>query len=260
MAREAKTQMPTIIENLGDSNNDSMFSGQSTPAHGSFHNLPIPTTTPMNSAKSALHAQHILTRVCETLVMATTRKKQGPMTPRRCRATHGLVTIKTHLSQQTGFPASLCIEKDLISVVSGADLNDTILSMPLSFAELKVVPGHDNVLDLKVKTPGANRSGIFVVVSDCSARDRWLEVFSGFGVEIEGASWHIRLTSEAESDRLCSKDELDGRALTLRFKRETQTQQPYRTAPRLWAPSRIRFTNEDEFDRLCSNDEPDSLL
>ena len=258
MAREEKPQRP-ITEDLGNSKDVSTLSGQSTPSHGSFHNLPILTATPMNTSKSALNAQQLLA-ACESLVMATTRKKQGPTTPRRCRPTHGLVTIKTHPSQQTGFPASLCIDKDFISVVSGADLDDTILSMPLPYAELNVVPGHDNVLDLKVKTPGANRSGIFVVVSDCSARDKWLEVFSGFGVKIEGASWQIRLTSEAESDRLCSKDDLDGRALTLRFKRETQTQQPYRTAPRLWAPSRIRFTNEDEFDRLCSNDEPDSLL
>jgi hypothetical protein len=83
--------------------------------------------------------------------MTTTGKKQGPTTPRRCRPTHGLVTIKTHPEQQTGFKASLCIEIDLISVVSGAGLDDTILSMPVQYAELKVVPDHDNALCLKVE-------------------------------------------------------------------------------------------------------------
>jgi hypothetical protein len=221
MAHEKEPQR-TITEDLGDSKDVSTLSGQSTPAHGSFHNLPILTATPMNTSKSALNAQQLLA-ACESFVMATTRKKQGPTAPRRCRPTHGLVTIKTHPSQQTGFPASLCIDKDSISVVSGADLDDTILSMPLPYAELNVVPGHDNVLDLKVKTPGANSNGIFVVVSDCSARDKWIEVFSGFGVRIEGASWQPR-------------------------------------KPRLWAPSRTRFTSEAEFDRLCSNDEPVGLL
>jgi hypothetical protein len=225
--REAPTQMPAIIENLDDSKLNSedllMMSGQSTPARGRYQNSPIPPATPKNSSKSALYAQHRLAQACTTLAMATTRKQQVPTTPRRCRPTHGLVTIKTHLSQQTGFPASLCIDKDFISVVSGADLDDTILSMPLPYAEINVVPGHDNVLDLKVKTPGANSNGIFVVVSDSSSRDRWIEVFSGFGVRIEGASWQPR-------------------------------------KPCLWAPSRTRFTSEAEFDRLCSNDEPVGLL
>jgi hypothetical protein len=60
--------------------------------------------------------------------------------------------------------------------------------MPLPYAELKVVPGHDNVLELKVKTPDAKPNGILVVVTDCSVRDRWLEAFSVVGVKTEGHS------------------------------------------------------------------------
>ena len=240
---KAKTQLPTIIENLGDLNDLSMLSGQSTPAHGSFHHMPILAAAPMNTSKSALHAQQLLA-ACESLVMATTRKKQGPTTPRRCRPTHGHVTIKTRTSQETGFAALLCIQDGLISVVGGAELDDTVVIMPLPYAELKVVPDHDNVLELKIKTPDAKPNGIFLVMSDCSARDRWLEAFSAF-------------TNEAEFDRLCSYDQPDGRPL----KRETQTQQrAYRNQPRPWAPSRIRFTSEAEFDRLCSNDQPEGLL
>ncbi len=85
MGRKAKTQLPTIIENLGDLNDLSMLSGQSTPAHGSFHNLPIPPATPTISSKSALHAQHILARVCERGVaknrVLETKPQQGAGKP-----------------------------------------------------------------------------------------------------------------------------------------------------------------------------------
>ena len=272
--REAPTQMPAIIENLDDSNLDDskdllMMSGQSTPARGSYQNSPIPPATPKNSSKSELHAQHRLPRSCEA--MGTTRKHQAP-TPRRCRPSHGHVTIKTRTSQQTGFAALLRIEESFLSIIGGAELDDTVISMPLTYAELKVVPGHDNVLELKVKTPDGKPNGIFVVVSDCSVRNGWLEAFSAVGVRIEGdigdrtvtmahrnppspcAPSHIRLTSEDEFDRLCSNDEPDGSA----SKREAQTQlRACHNDPRPWTPSRIRFTSEAEFDRLCSNDEPE---
>ncbi len=124
-------------------------------------------TSPTNELfQTSTSREHILARVCEKLAMTTTCKKQGPTTPRRCRPTHGLVTIKTRPDKKKGISASLCIDIDLISVVSGAGstgLDDTILSTPVQYAELKVVPDHDNVLCLKVKTPGANPNGIFVV-------------------------------------------------------------------------------------------------
>ena len=110
----------------------------------------------------------------------------------------------------------MCIEKGFISVVGGAGLDDTILSMPLRYAELKVVPGYENMLELKVRTPDAKPNGILVEVSDCSVRDRWLEAFSAVGVEIEGHSGS-------------------------------------HTVSPVWAPSHDRFTSEAEFDRLCSN-------
>jgi hypothetical protein len=209
--------------------------------------------------------------------MATTHKQQAQTTPRRCRPTHGHVTIKTRTSQETGFAALLCIQEGLISVVGGAELDDTVVIMPPPYAELKVVPGHDNALQLKIKTPDAKPNGIFLVVSDCSARDRWIEAFSAVGVKIEGhgvhsghtltmadrnptSPWapsHIRLTSETEFNRLCSNDEPNGRLL----KREEQTRlrafQADRNPPGAWGPARIRVTSDAEFDRLCINDKPD---
>ena len=182
LKREAQTRQRAIIETLVDSKDLLMMSGQSTPASGSYHDSPIVPATPKNSS------QHRLVLARETVAIATAHKQHAPTTPRRRRHTHGHVTIKTCTSQQTGFAALLCIEKGVISVVGGAELDNTILSMPLPYAELKVVPGHDNMLELKVKTPGAKPNGILVVVSDCSVRDKWLEAFSVVGVKIEGHS------------------------------------------------------------------------
>jgi hypothetical protein len=184
LKREAQTRQreQAIIETLVDSEALSMMSGQSTPASGSYHDSPIVPVTPKNSS------QHRIVLARETVAIATIHKQHSPTTPRRCRHTHGHVTIKTHTLQQTGFAALLCIEKGVISVVGGTELDNTILSMPLPYAELKVVPGHDNVFELKVKTPDVKPNGILVVVSDCSERDRWLEAFSVVGVKTEGHS------------------------------------------------------------------------
>ena len=97
--------------------------------------------------------------------------------------------MKTRTSQQTGFPALLCIVEGFISVVGGAELDETVLSMPLPYAVLKVVPDLDNVFELKVKTPEGKPNGIstiFIAVSNRYARDLWLEAFSAADIQIEG--------------------------------------------------------------------------
>jgi hypothetical protein len=151
----------------------------------------------------------------------------------------------------------LCIQKGFISVVGGPELDDTVVIVPLPYAALKVVPGHDDVLELKIKTLDAKPNGIFLVVSDCSARDRWIEAFSVVGVMIEGHVGDHAVTMasrnpprpwapshEAEFDQLCSNDEPDG----MTWKREEQARL------RAHRNRRIRLTSEAEFDRLCSND------
>jgi hypothetical protein len=160
------------------------------------------------------------------------------------------VTIKTRILQKTGYAALLCIENGVISVAGGAELDNIILSIPLQYAELNVVQGHDSVFELNVKTPDAKRNGIFVVLSVCSARDRclarslqckdplssllsWLEACSYVGVKIEGNSGdHVSTVTMA-----------------------------YRNSPRPWATPRIRLTSDSkaEFDQFCSNDEPGML-
>jgi len=144
------------------------MSDQSTPVLGNFHGSSIPPTVPKNSSKTALHDHHRLARGCETLMMVTTHKQQVPTTPRRSRPTYGHVTIKTHTSQETGFVVLLCIQKGFISVVGGAELDDTVVIMSLPYTTLKVVSGHDDVIELKIKTPDTKPNGIFLVVSDFS--------------------------------------------------------------------------------------------
>jgi hypothetical protein len=97
------------------------MSGQSTPARGSFHVSPIPSGTPKNSSKIVLYDQHTLARACETLAM--TQKQQAPTSPRRCRPTHGHVTIKTRTAQETGFAALLCIQENLFFALAGKRKN-----------------------------------------------------------------------------------------------------------------------------------------
>ncbi len=103
---DAKTRQreQAIIETLVDSNDLSMMSGQSTPDSGSYHDSTIVPVTPKNSSQYRI----VLAR--ETVAIATTHKQHAPTTPRRCRHTHGHVTIKTHTSQQTGFATlTVCV-------------------------------------------------------------------------------------------------------------------------------------------------------
>ena len=120
-------------QTLRHSKGSVVMSGQSTPAHGSFHSTPTPPATPNNSAKSTPHTQN---RLVPAETSATTRKQQA-LTPRRqglasrLSRRHVQVTIKTRILQKTVFAALLCIENVVISVAGGAELENTILSIPL---------------------------------------------------------------------------------------------------------------------------------
>ena len=155
-----------------------MLSGKSTPVH--TNSPPPPVKTP--PYKYLMRAwSHRIAEVQARKALTTIRVL--------CRPTRGMVAIKTRTSQQTGFPALLCIAEDFISVVGGADLDEIVLSMPLPYAVLKVVPDLDNVFELMVKTPETKPKGIttiFLAVSNRYARDLWLEAFSAADIQIEG--------------------------------------------------------------------------
>jgi len=79
-------------------------------------------------------------------------------------------------SQKEGIPGLLCVEKGGLSVVGGAELDETFLSMPLQYAKINLVPECDDKFQISVLD--SHGPGIFVVVRDRSVRDRWLESLS----------------------------------------------------------------------------------
>jgi hypothetical protein len=169
-------------QSLDDSEELTMLSGKSTPVR---NESPLPVKTPPYTYLPYTYLRrawsHRLAEVSARKALTTTRV--------RCRPTRGHVAIKTRASQKTGFPGLLCIAEDFITVVGGAELDETVLSMPLPYAVLKVVPDLDNVFELKVKTPDDKHKGIstiFLAVSNRYARDLWLEAFSAADIQIEG--------------------------------------------------------------------------
>jgi hypothetical protein len=103
----------------------------------------------------------------------------------RFRPFRGKVIITARASQKEGIPGLLCFEKGGLSVVGGADLDETFLSMPLQYAKINVVPDCDDKFQISVS--GSHGLGIFVVVRDRSVRDQWLASLSAIpDMKIDG--------------------------------------------------------------------------
>ena len=106
------------------------------------------------------------------------------------RQTRGQITVKSRASQQHGMAALLCMSEGNLTVLGGAELDKNLLSMPLPYTAVILMPERDNMLELKVNLPKTNeqplRNGIFVEVRDRSARERWLAALSVMHVKIEG--------------------------------------------------------------------------
>jgi hypothetical protein len=79
----------------------------------------------------------------------------------------------------------LCVEKGGLSVVGGAELDETFLSMPLQYAKINLVPDCDDTFQISVS--GSHGLGIFVFVRDRSVRDQWLASLSAIpDMKIDG--------------------------------------------------------------------------
>jgi hypothetical protein len=88
-------------------------------------------------------------------------------------------------SQKEGIPGLLCVEKGGLSVVGGAELDETFLSMPLQYAKINLVPECDDKFQISVSD--SHGPGIFVGVRDRSVRDRWLASLSAIpDMKIDG--------------------------------------------------------------------------
>jgi hypothetical protein len=97
----------------------------------------------------------------------------------RCRSIRGQVQVMARASHE-GITSLLCVDKGCLSVVGGAELDETMMCVPLQYAKVHLVPDCDNMFQISVLSQVAdgNGHGIFVAVRDRSARDRWLASLS----------------------------------------------------------------------------------
>jgi hypothetical protein len=84
-------------------------------------------------------------------------------------------------SHETGITSLLCVHNGCLSVIGGAELDETMMCVPLQYAKVHLVPDCDNMFHLSVLSHVADVGighGIFVAVRNRSARDRWLASLS----------------------------------------------------------------------------------
>ena len=106
----------------------------------------------------------------------------------RCRSIRGQAKVMARASHE-GITSLLCVDKGCLSVVGGAELDETMMCVPLQYAKVHLVPDCDNMFQISVLSQVADGigHGIFVAVRDRSARDRWLASLSGIpGMKIDG--------------------------------------------------------------------------
>jgi hypothetical protein len=125
-------------------------------------------------------------------LMAGLRKFSSvPPRARHQRPLRGKATIKAKLLRKKGVDVLLCVSQGFLSIVGGPELEDRLLHIPLLHAVINPVPDQDNVFLLDIDDPDQTyqmSSGVFVVVTDGQARDRWVDALSEMGVRIQGGS------------------------------------------------------------------------
>ena len=97
----------------------------------------------------------------------------------------GHVTLKSLATHAKGEDAILSLSDGKLSLVGGADLNQTLLSMPCSHVVLEPVPGHDNYIHFKTTKKNDKTAGVIIVLPSRSIRDEWLAASSSMDIKIE---------------------------------------------------------------------------
>ena len=125
-------------------------------------------------------------------LMAGLRKFSSvPPRARHQRPLRGKATIKAKLLRKKGVDVVLRVSQGFFSIVGGPELEDRLLHIPLLHVVINPVPDQDNVFLLDIDDPDQTDqmpSGVFVIVTDGQARDRWMEALSEMGVRIHGGS------------------------------------------------------------------------
>jgi hypothetical protein len=127
----------------------------------------------------------------------------------RCRSIRGQVKVMARASHE-GITSLLCVDKGCLSVVGGAELDDTMMCVPLQYAKVHLVPDCDNMFQISVLSQVADGigHGIFVAVRDRWSRDRWLASLSVIpDMKIDGWLPSPDMDCEVES-RNCMNGEL----------------------------------------------------
>ena len=75
-----------------------------------------------------------------------------------------------------GIDSLLCVQHGNVHVITGAELDESALCVPRRYANVHVVPDHDNMLQLTVLSQArdAHDPCIFVSAKDRRVRDEWL--------------------------------------------------------------------------------------
>jgi hypothetical protein len=106
------------------------------------------------------------------------------------RPTRGHITLKSRVSHAQGMAALLCVSQGCVSVVGGADLDETLLcAVPSSHVVVEPVSYCSNFGFYIATTIDLDNSGtVFILLPTRSARDRWLAALSDMGVEVKGCN------------------------------------------------------------------------
>jgi len=103
----------------------------------------------------------------------------------------GHVMLKSLVTQATGDDAVLSLSDSKLSLVGGAELDQTLLSIPFSHVVLEPVPCHDNCILFKTSKKNDKPSGVTIVLPSRSIRDDWLAASSSMNIKIE--KWRTTL-------------------------------------------------------------------
>jgi len=97
----------------------------------------------------------------------------------------GHVILKSLATQAKGDDAVLSLSDGKLSLVGGAELDQTLLSMPFSHIVLEPVPCHDNCIHFKTTKKNDKTAGVIIVLPSRSIRDDWLAASSSMNIKIE---------------------------------------------------------------------------
>ena len=102
------------------------------------------------------------------------------------RPVRGHATITACPSDSKGLSVVLHVADEVLVIDGGAELDHRVLDIPLHHVKVVLVPDHCNTFCLTANTPERAEEGIFVLVKDSSARDRWLSALAAMKVQVEG--------------------------------------------------------------------------